>query len=238
MDHAQRQDGAGGYRSSTGGRYQPERDRLCPMNVAIIGAGGFGREVLDVIEALQNAGMDIECVGFVDDGTPDLERLAARGLPLLGPTSLLEHLGAAAVIGIGAPSTKAAIDARLLAWAVPCATLIHPSATVGSLVELGPGTVVTAGARLTTNIRLGRHAQLHVNCTVGHDVVAGDHLTVSPGATIGGEVTIGNGVMLGTNSAVIQGLTIGDGAIVGAGAAVVRDVAPSTTVVGVPARAR
>lgn len=208
------------------------------MRLAIIGAGGFGREVLDVVEALQQAGSDIDVVGFVDDGTPDVSRIQARGQKMLGGLSELPGLHCAAVIGVGDPGTRERIDERLVHWEVESPVLIHPAATLGSEVSLGPGTIVAAGARLTTNIRLGRHAHLNLNCTVGHDVRSGHYLTVNPGATISGEVRIGDRVMIGTGAAIIQGVGIGDDAVVGAGAAVIRDVEDDATVVGVPARPR
>jgi acetyltransferase-like isoleucine patch superfamily enzyme len=49
-------------------------------------------------------------------------------------------------------------------------------------------------------------------------------------------VQIGAGATVGSNVTVIQGLRIGAHAFVGAGAVVIRDVAASTTVVGVPAK--
>jgi hypothetical protein len=48
----------------------------------IIGAGGFGREVLDVVEAV--GGAAYEFLGFLDDGTPDKRLLVARSARHLG----------------------------------------------------------------------------------------------------------------------------------------------------------
>ena len=206
--------------------------------VVVIGAGGFGREVLDVIEAMQDAGSDLEMIGFLDDGSPNVERVERRGHRVLGGLDLLDSLDCGAVIGVGDPQVRARIDDHLLANQVASPTLIHPDATTGADVSLGPGSIVTAGARLTTNIQLGRHAHLNLNCTVGHDVVGGDYLTVNPGATISGEITMGNRIMIGTGASIVQGLHIGDDAVIGAGAAVVKDVASGTTVVGVPAKPR
>jgi hypothetical protein len=58
----------------------------------IIGAGGFGREVLDIVEAL--GGGAYEFLGFLDDGTPDERLLAARSVRHFGPLSSLVDIDA------------------------------------------------------------------------------------------------------------------------------------------------
>lgn len=202
----------------------------------IVGAGGFGREVLDVVEAANGVAGSWTFVGFVDDGAIDEELLARRGAPFLGPVDVLAARDASVVIGVGSGTAREHIDGRLRAWGREGAVVVHPAATIGGDVELGPGTVLTAGARLTTNIRAGRHLHVNLNSTIGHDCVLGDYVTINPGANVSGSVRLGSGVTIGTGASVIQGVTIGDGATVGAGAVVVRDVAPGVTAVGVPAR--
>ncbi len=207
------------------------------MRLTIIGAGGHGREILDVVRAIQAEGhADIEFVGFLDDGATDEAALRRLGTQCLGPIDVVSDIGASAVIGIGSPAARMTIDEKLQSFGVTSPVLIHPQASIGGDVEMGPGTIVTAGARVTTNVALGRHAHLNLNCTVSHDVRIGDYVTVSPGATISGGVVIGDRTYVGTNAAILQGLRLGSDSIVGAGAAVVRDVAANTTVAGVPAR--
>jgi sugar O-acyltransferase (sialic acid O-acetyltransferase NeuD family) len=128
------------------------------------------------------------------------------------------------------------LDERLSAAGFEAAVLVHPSATVGADVRLGPGTVVCAGARLTTNIQTGRHVHVNLGSTVGHDSTLGDYVTVNPLVAISGSVALGDEVMMGTHSAILQGLTIGARSVAGAGACVVKDVPPDTVVKGVPAR--
>jgi sugar O-acyltransferase (sialic acid O-acetyltransferase NeuD family) len=203
--------------------------------IVIVGAGGHGREVLDVIEAVNEvSGMRprFEFKGFLDDGRPDVH---GRG-PILGPTTALEDLGASYVIGIGDPRVRQAIDARS-GHRCRAATLIHPAATVGRDVEIGAGTVLAAGARLTNRVRCGRHVHINLNATVAHDTRLGDYVTVGPGANLSGEVTLGQGVTIGTNAAVKQQVSVAAWTTVGAGAAVVRDLPGGVIATGVPARA-
>jgi hypothetical protein len=71
------------------------------------------------------------------------------------------------VIGIGTGKTRQIIDERLSSAGVASATLVHPAATLGYDVRIGPGSVICVGVRATTNISLGRHVHLNINTTVG-----------------------------------------------------------------------
>jgi sugar O-acyltransferase (sialic acid O-acetyltransferase NeuD family) len=204
--------------------------------IVIIGAGGFGREVLDIVEAINATGGTLEFLGFVDDGPVDAERLARRRATALGGVHELSGVDARYVIGIGDGNVRQRLADQLAASAAEPAILIHPSCTVGGDVEIGPGTILTAGCRITTNVRLGRHVDLHVNSTIGHDTTIDDFASVYPGATVSGDVHLGSGVTIGTGANVLPRHTIGEWATVGAGAVVTRDVAPGETVKGVPAR--
>ncbi len=206
--------------------------------LVIVGAGGHGREVLDVVEAVGG----YRVLGFVDDGSPDEALLSARGQRLLGGRSELDDLAATAgwlvvVVGIGDAGVRARVVAGLPWGRVRSADpLVHPDATVGSRCSLGEGTVVAAGARLTTNVTVGAHCYVGPNAAIGHDVVMEDAATIYPGAVLSGNVHVGRAATVGAGAAVRQGLLIGDGAMVGLGAAVVTDVPPGATVIGVPAR--
>ena len=207
-----------------------------PRPLVIIGAGGFGREVLDIIESL--GGGAYEFLGFLDDGTPDEPLMAARSARHLGPLSSLVDIDADYVVAVADPNARRRIDAFADGLGRRAPVLVHPSAYVGSLVTLGPGTVICPHATMTTNITVGRHGQIHVNTAIGHDTVLEDYVTVLPGSNVSGNVHLEAGVTLGTNSSVIQGCRVGAGTTVGAGAAVVRDIEPGVTAVGVPARPR
>ncbi len=209
--------------------------------LVIVGAGGFGREVLDVVEAMNAAGAEIEFAGYVDDVGTSVPLLERRGAPYLGTVERLVDgstvdAGAGFVIGIGAGDVRRRLAGILTGAGRRPLVLIHPMATVGGDCRIGEGCILTAGVRVTTNITLGRHTQLHVNSTIGHDSVLDDFVSVYPGATVSGNVHLGDGVTIGTGANVLPGLTVGAGAFVGAGAVVTSDVAPGTTVAGVPAR--
>lgn len=207
-----------------------------PGRLVIVGAGGFGRECLDIIDALNAVGARIEFAGFTDDGGGDAELLSRRGAVCVGPVARTADHADRYVIGIGSPSARARIDQLVSKSGLAAPVLVHPQATLGSACRVAPGTILNAGARVTTNISLGRHVQIHCNATIGHDSVLDDYVSVFPGATISGNVHLAERVTVGTGANVIPGVSVGAGATIGAGAVVIDDVEPNATVVGVPAR--
>ena len=209
--------------------------------LVIVGAGGFGREVLDVMEAINAERPTYGLLGFVDDAITDvnLERITARGATHLG--GVADHLAGphsrvSYVIGIGGPGTRRSLAARFDAAGAGAATLVHPASTQGSAVSIGAGSVICAGVRLTTNIDIGRHAHINLNATVGHDTTIGEFVSLNPLASISGDCCLEDGVLVGVAGVVLNGLRVGAGATVGGSACAVRDVPPATTVVGVPAK--
>ena len=208
--------------------------RMTPL--VIIGAGGFGREVLELIRDINNATPAFEFLGFLDDGQTSSELLERVGARTLGPSSRLAEIDASFVIAIGAAEPRRQIDALARSHGREAVAVIHPWATIGRDVEIGEGAVVAAGARLTTHVFVGRHAHVNINCTVGHDAIIEDFATLAGGVHLGGGCVIEEGASLGLGSVVLPNVRVGRGAVVGAGAVVVRDVAPGATVLGAVAR--
>jgi sugar O-acyltransferase (sialic acid O-acetyltransferase NeuD family) len=206
-------------------------------DLVIVGAGGHGRELLDVVEAINSARPSLNFLGFLDDDEEAArEPLARRGGAIVGPVARLASIDASFAIGAGSGQVRRRIDALASGHRRQPASLCHPCATVGSDVRLGPGAVVAAGARITTNVSTGRHVHLNVNAIVSHDCVLGDYVTLSPGSQLSGGVVAHDGVLLGAGAVVIQGVVIGAGSVIGAGACVVRDIPPGVVAAGVPAR--
>lgn len=210
--------------------------------IVVVGAGGFGRETLDVIEALIAAGEPLHLIGVVDAGPSDadLQRLAVRGVAYLGTET--EWMSTArgderVAVAIGSPEVREAVASR---WSsagfAAVSPLVHPRAVIGSEAALGAGVIIASGVQISTNVSVGRHVHVNPGAIIGHDATLRDYVSVNPGAIVSGNVVVDRGALLGAGSVVLQGLTVGSRAVVGASACVTKDVLTTTTVVGVPAR--
>ena len=202
--------------------------------LVIIGAGGHGRESFDIAVAHNRMTPTWNIVGFVDDGSPNLERLHRLGMPLLGPVERANAPDVQSVLAIGQPAVRAHVATQL--DQADFATIVHPSASLGNDLVLGTGTIIAANATITANVRCGDHTHLNPGAVISHDGLLGSFVSVSPGAIVCGDVTIGDRVLVGAGSVILPGCTIADDAVIGAGAVVTRDVPPGVTVVGNPAR--
>jgi sugar O-acyltransferase (sialic acid O-acetyltransferase NeuD family) len=155
-------------------------------------------------------------------------------VPVL-PQSAFEPTRQRAVIGIGNPAIREKVAIELPPETV-FDTLVHPTAVMSQWVALGEGSVICAGAVLTCQITIGKHCQLNLNATVGHDCTFGDFCTVAPGTNISGNVDFGTRIDVGTQAAFRQHLRICDDVVIGMGAVVVKDIVEPGTYVGVPAK--
>ena len=206
------------------------------MKCVIAGAGGHGRVVLDIL--LNGAEHDV--VGFVDSNG-DLTGRRMDGRPVLGDLSALprlrdEHGVQGVVVAIGHNAVRREFAERVEQCGLMLVNAIHPSANLAHNVNLGRNVVVAAGALVCAHCQVGDSAILNTGCIVDHESMIGTAAHICPGARLAGRVTVEAGAFVGIGATVIQNIRVGFDAVIGAGAVVIHDVAPMSTVVGVPAQ--
>lgn len=210
--------------------------------VVVVGASGFGREALDVVEAMQRDFGSLELLGVVDDDPSQLSlrQLRERGVTYLGSTAewlKTKPNGVGFLIGIGSPSIRMRLVEQLeLGGMVPFAGAIHPTAVIGSATSIARGAVICAGVVISTNVHIGAHVHINASATIGHDATLDDFVSVNPMATIPGGVTVKSGTLVGANAVVLQEIFIGKNVTIGAGAVVTKPVPSGVVVKGVPGR--
>ena len=206
----------------------------------VVGAGGHGRVVADLVRALGHelagyADADARKLGLVVDGTG--ARVVLSQVELL---SCIHGAGSwpcavdAIALGIGDNAIRASLLDQLGAAMLP--PLVHPGAWVSPSARVGSGCVVLAGAVINSGAVLAGGVIVNSRVTVEHDCVIGRAAHLSPGATLCGGVRVGDGSWVGAGAVIIPGRGVGTASVVGAGAVVIRDVPDGETVVGNPAR--
>jgi sugar O-acyltransferase (sialic acid O-acetyltransferase NeuD family) len=219
-----------------------ELQEMREKNIAIYGAGGFGREVAWLVDTIASSGKEIKVVCFIDDN-PKITGVIINNIEVMSfDLAVKKYPHCSVVSGIGVPKLRERTMTKASGTSLHTTiSLIHPATEMSKWVTFGEGAVICAGNILTTNVILGKYVQINLDCTIGHDVMMDDYATLAPGVHISECVTIGKRAYIGTGAVVINGtqevpIVIGDDAVVGAGACVTRSIPPGETWVGVPAK--
>lgn len=202
-------------------------------DIIIIGAGGFGKEILWLAKRLNR-----QIIGFLDD-TPEKQNTKILGYPVIGKIDDFNKFGNAEfIIAIGSPRAREFIFNKMtLQYSPNFVTLIDPSAIIGENVNIGEGCLICAGAILTVDISIGHQVIINLNSTIGHDVIIEDFVTIAPNVSVSGNVILANKVELGTNATIREKVMIEQGAMVGMGSVITKTVEANKLIAGNPARA-
>lgn len=202
-------------------------------NIYILGAGGFGREVLSLLTDL---GRENKVQGFLEENCERKGELI-NGKPVYDLSVLndLDKDKIRLVCAIGTPLRRRIIE-KTKEMGFIFETIIHPSVILSKWVEVGEGCIICAGNILTNQIMILDHVILNLGCIIGHDVNIGSYTTISPGVSVSGHVSIGNSCFLGVGAIISNNLSIGNCAFVGAGSLVSKDIPDNVLAMGMPAR--
>ena len=197
----------------------------------IIGASGHGKVVADIAIKMNKW----QSIAFLDD---DESIKTSMGLEVIGRTAdaFTYKEEADFFVAIGSNATREKIQEKLIDEGLNVVSLIHPSAIIGTDVEIGIGTTVMAGVVINSSSRIGKGCIINTSSSLDHDNVIENYVHISPGVNMAGTVKVGKGSWIGIGSVVSNNVNICSGCKVGAGAVVVKDITEPGTYVGVPVR--
>jgi len=208
------------------------------MKIVIMGAGGHGRVVLDILQHHP----EFKVIGFLDSDKK-LHGKNVDGIPVLGGFSFLSVLikkgTRGIIIAIGDNQARADFARRIkrkYKGKIELINAIHPTATIAKNACLGKGVVVAAGAIICAHAKIGNNVVVNTGAIVEHENIIEDNVHLSPGVRLAGRVRIKKGAHIGIGSTIIEMLTIGENSIVGAGSVVIKDISSNVTAVGIPTK--
>lgn len=193
------------------------------MIKALIGAGGFAREIESDYGSTLFKFVDSQYLRLENEFILPIERLNYNLYEL--------------IIAIG-DSQKRYEKYLDLHSKVKFFTFISEKANLlnKDSIKIKEGSVICAGVILTTNIIIGKHAQINLNSTIGHDCLIGDFFTTAPGVNVSGNCLIGDRVYIGSNSTIKEGITICNDVIIGMNSGVTKNITEPGTYIGCPVR--
>lgn len=199
-------------------------------NIIVIGAGGHGRVIADLIKKLNN----YQNVYFLDDFATG----EVLGCKIIGKTDdYVKYVNDYEFfVAIGNNKLRKSVIEKLINSNAKIATLIHPSAVIANNVEIGFGTCVIAGAVINPCAKIGNGVIINTSSSIDHDCVIGDYTHVSVGVRVAGGAKTESDVWLCIGAVVSNGVSICENVTIGAGAVVLKDITESGVYVGVPAK--
>lgn len=203
--------------------------------IIIVGAGGFGRELLQWIKDINEIDKKWIIKGFIDDNLSALDNYECDYKVIGQIKDWQPSENEVFACAIANPKTKEKVVNILKSRCAEFTQVIHPRANIGEFNQIGEGVVIYPKAGLTVNIKIGDYVTL-LSSGVGHDVFVGDYSTISSNCGINGNVRVGSRVFISSNVVIVPSRKIGDDAFIGAGSVVVSNIKASTSVMGNPAK--
>lgn len=200
------------------------------QKIIIIGAGGFGKEALSLINDCNNIKKEFEVIGFVDDD-PEFLNKKINGLTVLGNIKWLINSNDSSngcVIAIGDPKIRKNIFEQIKHKNFKFPKIIHPLSYISEYTSISDGTIIQAGAKISCNIKLGKFVYVNFNSVIGHDCILNDFVTLCPSCTINGENIIEEGVFFGSSAVTRDKLKIGKWSHIGACSVIAKNLHDNT----------
>lgn len=209
-------------------------------DIAIFGAGGFGREVACLIKRINDIKPTWNLIGFFDDNPVLKGKMISHFGPCLGGIGELNAFTEplSVTIAVGSPSLVHSIVGKITNPQVEFPNLIDKSFYIvdKDTFQIGKGNIIQGPGSASCDVVLGDFNVLNGEIVLGHDDCIGSYNTFMPAARISGEVQIGDCNFFGVNSVVLQQIKIGNNVRLGAGSVMMTKPKDGMLYIGVPAK--
>ena len=208
-------------------------------DIAIFGAGGFGREVASLINRINDTNPSWNIIGFFDDGVETGVRVCHYGYVLGGMTELNAwETPLDVAIAIGNPKSLHGVVERITNSKVSFPNVIAPNFGVSDKVtfSIGEGNIIGSGCAVSVDVKIGNYNIFNADVIMGHDTQIGNYNVLMPDIRVSGEVSIGEENLIGVGSIILQQIKVGKNVHLGAGAVLMTKPKDGGTYIGNPAK--
>lgn len=208
-------------------------------DIAIFGAGGFGREVACLIKRINKVEPKWNLIGFFDDNEQIWGTENEYGIVLGGTEQLNSwETDLALAIGIGSPKAVFGVIHKLHNHRLVFPNIIDPTVAIAdeTTVKLGKGNIFAINCVISIATTFGDFNTFNSNTNIGHDSIIGSFNSFMPNVNISGGVKIGDKNFFGVKSTVLQYLKIGNETTIGGNSLIIRNTKDGYLYMGSPAK--
>jgi len=205
------------------------------QELIIVGAGGFGRELLQWVKDINKVKQKWIIRGFIDDNLKALDNYECDYNIIGRIEDWQPRSSEVYACAIANPSIKEKVVNSLKLKNAMFTNIIHPTAIIGDFSKIGEGFVSYPNSCINVNVKIGDFVTL-LSSSIGHDAIIGDYSTISSYCDITGGVKIGKRVFLGSHVTIVPKRNVGDDAYIGAGSVVISHIKENIKVMGNPAK--
>lgn len=207
------------------------------MNLFVYCAGGFGKEIMDVVLRLNKNHCRWKDVNFIDDNqnlSGDFYGTKIYTLNQVAENFDLNQIEV--LIASGEPLIRKIIFEKIKSKNIKLCSAIDSTCVISETAKLGEGLIVTPYCSIASSAVVGKNVAVNTKAIIGHDIVVGDHCVISSMVNIGGACVVGENSYIGMGASIKEGAVIGKDVIIGMGSVVYNDIPDGVIALGNPAR--
>lgn len=210
-------------------------------DIAIFGAGGFGREIASLLKRINHHEPTWNFIGFFDDDLAN-KPVGSRNEygEILGSSSELNKYPypLSVVLAIGKPKILKAVFLKITNPLIEFPNIIAPDASILDIdnFSMGKGNILCSFSSMSCNVRLGDFNVFNNRVSLGHDIRVGDFNSFMTASRISGGTCVGTLNFFGVAAVVLPGVKVSRETTIGANSVVMRNTKDNSVYIGNPAK--